>query len=167
VARDEEDQRTVSDLLVSQIEFADVILINKVRRWIRTQLYRPRPALHLSPGSDDSIGWQVDLVSSDEAAYLSSVLRELNPSARVLPTRQSSVPLREVLNTSAFDMDKVARLLKGGLRSQTDLMEIITLYVPCCLGGRGTRVASDSERRAGQESQARPPRALASSEARL
>ncbi|MDT0443014.1 GTP-binding protein [Streptomyces johnsoniae] len=71
----EEDERTVSDLLADQIEFADVLLLNKV-----------------------------DLVPVDEADRLEAALRRLNPAARVLRTSHGRVPVGEILGTGAFDL---------------------------------------------------------------
>ena len=73
----EDDQRTVTDLLIDQVEFADVILLNKL-----------------------------DLVSEQQAAELEAVLRALNPGARILPTTRSEVPLASVLDTGLFDYEK-------------------------------------------------------------
>ena len=73
----EEDERTVTDLLIDQIEFADLIVLNKV-----------------------------DLVSSDQASEVEAILRALNPGARILRTTLGEVPLDNVLDTGLFDYDK-------------------------------------------------------------
>ena len=73
----EDDQRTVTDLLIDQVEFADVIVLNKL-----------------------------DLVSKEQATEVEAVLRALNPGAEVIPTSQSEVPLDRVLNTGLFDYEK-------------------------------------------------------------
>lgn len=73
----EEDERSVSDLLVDQIEFADVILISKT-----------------------------DLVPATEVERLSAILKTLNTSARLIPISQGKVDLDAVLNTDLFDFDK-------------------------------------------------------------
>ncbi|WP_346096019.1 GTP-binding protein [Streptomyces olivaceiscleroticus] len=70
-----DDERTVSDLLVDQVEFADVLLLNKT-----------------------------DLVSEGEADRLAATLRRLNPAARVLRTVRGEVPVAEVLDTGLFDL---------------------------------------------------------------
>jgi G3E family GTPase len=72
-----EDERTVADLFVDQVEFANVLLVNKL-----------------------------DLVSEEERRELLGTLRALNPSARILETERSRVPLSEVLDTGLFDMEK-------------------------------------------------------------
>ena len=76
----EEDDRTVADLLLDQIEFADVLLLNKS-----------------------------DLVTGGEAARLLGLLRTLNPGADILPTRHSQVPLARVLHTGRFSLEKAAQ----------------------------------------------------------
>ncbi|MFB7340320.1 GTP-binding protein [Streptomyces hydrogenans] len=73
----EDDERTVSDLLVDQVEFADVIVLNKL-----------------------------DLVDPDEARRLHATLSRLNPEARVVPAVRGRVPLEQVLGTRLFDVEK-------------------------------------------------------------
>jgi G3E family GTPase len=73
----EEDERTISDLLIDQVEFANVIVINKI-----------------------------DLVTPAEYAELNAILGKLNPSARILTSERGNVPLTEVLATNLFDMEK-------------------------------------------------------------
>ncbi len=77
LAMNEEDERTVADLFIDQVEFANVLLVNKI-----------------------------DLVSVEDRQELLGVLRGLNPSARILETERGSVPLDEVLDTGLFDMEK-------------------------------------------------------------
>ncbi len=73
----EEDERTVADLLVDQIEFADVILISKA-----------------------------DLVSEAHLLRVQGVIKTLNPEARVYTIEQGRVPLKAVLGTHAFSFEK-------------------------------------------------------------
>ena len=75
----EDDQRTVTDLLIDQIEFADVIVLNKI-----------------------------DLVSDDEAAEVKAIVHALNPGAKILTATRGQVPLDSVLDTGAFDYEKAA-----------------------------------------------------------
>lgn len=82
----EEDERTISDLLIDQVEFANVIVINKI-----------------------------DLVSPAEYAELNAILGKLNPSARILTTERGNVSLTEVLATNLFDMEK-ARTSAGWIQ---------------------------------------------------
>jgi len=75
----EEDERDVVSLLVDQVEFADVIIMNKT-----------------------------DLVSAKDLESLESVLRSLNPAAKLVRSVRGKIPLTEVLDTKAFDFDRAA-----------------------------------------------------------
>jgi G3E family GTPase len=74
-----EDDRTVVDLLIDQIEFCDVIVVNKA-----------------------------DLVTPDELARLFSILQALNPRARIQLAQFGRVPLDEVLDTGLFDFEQAS-----------------------------------------------------------
>jgi len=76
----EEDDRALVDLLVEQIEFADVIILNKV--------------------SD---------TSPDELDLARKVIRALNPDAELIETDFGKVALDRVLDTGRFDFDKAAQ----------------------------------------------------------
>jgi len=80
VALSEDDERTVSDLLVEQVEFANVIVVNKL-----------------------------DLVSDTAAAALQAVLRQLNPGAQIVSASHGRVPLAEILNTGRFNFEEASR----------------------------------------------------------
>ncbi|WP_158885758.1 GTP-binding protein [Amycolatopsis anabasis] len=71
------DSRTVSDLLIEQIEFADVLLLNKC-----------------------------DLVPEPELDRLAAVLHRLNPVADVVRSRHGRVPGRRVLGTGRYDVER-------------------------------------------------------------
>ncbi|MGW1073072.1 GTP-binding protein [Streptomyces sp. NPDC002537] len=73
----EGDERTVSDLLMDQVEFADVIVVNKL-----------------------------DLVDADAADRLRAMLSRLNPAARVMSTTHGRVALEDVLGTGLFDLER-------------------------------------------------------------
>jgi len=73
----EGDDRTIVNLLTDQIEFANVIIINKI-----------------------------DLVSSDQVEELHAILHKLNPEARIITASESKVALENVLNTGLFDYEK-------------------------------------------------------------
>jgi len=73
----EEDHRTVTDLLIDQIEFADVIVLNKL-----------------------------DLVSNDQALEVEAIVKALNPGAKILMATRGQVPLECVLDTGLFDYEK-------------------------------------------------------------
>ena len=70
----EEDERTIVDLLVDQIDFANVILLNKI-----------------------------DLLNDEEKHRVHAIIRSLNPQARIIETQNSEVPLHEILNTGRYD----------------------------------------------------------------
>jgi G3E family GTPase len=73
----EDDERTVSDLLMDQIEFADVIVLNKL-----------------------------DLVDEREREKLHAALSRLNPVARIVPAGHGRVKLSAVLGTGLFDLER-------------------------------------------------------------
>lgn len=75
----EEDERTVVDLLVEQVEFCDVIVLNKA-----------------------------DLVTPGDYAALTGILRSLNPRADIVPATFSKVALDRVLNTGRFDFEQAS-----------------------------------------------------------
>ena len=76
----EDDERSITDLLIEQIEFADVILISKI-----------------------------DLISSHEREELVAILERLNAQARIIPMVMGEVPLVEILNTGRFDFERAAQ----------------------------------------------------------
>lgn len=80
------DERTLVDLLVDQIEFANVLLVNKT-----------------------------DLVEQQQLEYLTGVLRALNPDAEIIPTTRSEVPLEKVVGTGRFDFE-AAQQMPGWLK---------------------------------------------------
>ncbi|MEC8903404.1 MAG: zinc metallochaperone GTPase ZigA [Pseudomonadota bacterium] len=73
----EEDERSVADLLVEQVEFADILLMSKT-----------------------------DLVSEQELARLKSILQTLNTEAIQIPIEHGKVPLDKVLNTGRFSFER-------------------------------------------------------------
>jgi len=75
-----EDERTLVDLLVEQIEFADVVVLNKV-----------------------------SAASPDRRAAARAIVRSLNADARILETDFAELPLSEVLETGRFDFEKAQR----------------------------------------------------------
>lgn len=78
-AVDDADERTVTDLLVDQVEFADVLVLNKM-----------------------------DTVTEEQAGYLESVLRRLNPDAEVVRATEGRVPIERVMGTGRFDFAKAS-----------------------------------------------------------
>lgn len=79
LAVSEEDTRSIVDLLVEQVEFADVILINKI-----------------------------DLVEPDALNQLEAILNRLNPGAKIVRIDHGQVELDEILNTGRFDFELAA-----------------------------------------------------------
>ena len=82
----EDDQRNVTDLLVDQVEFCDVILVTKT-----------------------------DLAKPAEVERLYGILRSLNPEAEILPISHGQVPLDKVLATGRFSFER-AREAAGWLK---------------------------------------------------
>jgi G3E family GTPase len=76
----EEDERLITELLIEQVEFADVILISKI-----------------------------DLISSSERQELMAILERLNPQAEILPMVMGEIPLAKILDTGRFDFEKAAQ----------------------------------------------------------
>ena len=73
----EDDERSVADLLVDQIEFADVILISKT-----------------------------DLVEDKDIDKLKEIIKTLNTQAEIIPIKEGNVEIDKVLNTGLFDFAK-------------------------------------------------------------
>ncbi len=73
----EGDNRTIVNLLTDQIEFANIIIINKI-----------------------------DLVTEGELKELKSIIHKLNPEAHILLSNKSKVSLKNVINTGLFDYEK-------------------------------------------------------------
>lgn len=76
---DENDDRDISQLLADQIEFANVIVLNKI-----------------------------DLVDADQRGVLRSVLAKMNPTARVIESEFGRIELSEILNTRLFQEEWAA-----------------------------------------------------------
>jgi len=74
-----EDERTVADLLIEQVEFADVLVITKT-----------------------------DLVQESQVVELEGVLGSLNPRARIVRAAHGDVPLDAILDTGLFDFDQAS-----------------------------------------------------------
>ncbi len=89
----EGDERSISDLLIDQVEFADVLLLNKT-----------------------------DLVSEQVAGTVEATLRRLNPAAELIRTSHGGVvELHEVLGTGLYDPQLAANApgVGGGTRRRT------------------------------------------------
>ncbi|MCW1968091.1 MAG: GTP-binding protein [Anaerolineae bacterium] len=75
----DEDERTITDLLVDQVEFADVIILNKT-----------------------------DMIAPAEVKHLEGVLRALNPDASLIHSTFGKIDPLCILNTRKFDFVKAA-----------------------------------------------------------
>lgn len=76
---DETDRRTIVDLIVDQVEFADVLLLNKC-----------------------------DLVSEEELRRAEGLLRKLNSRAKLVRIEYGKIDSHEILNTQRFDFEAAA-----------------------------------------------------------
>ena len=72
-----EDERTLVDLLVEQVEFANVILLNKI-----------------------------DLISDNELKIVEGIIRGLNAKAKIIKTKLSNVDLNEVMGSGLFNLNE-------------------------------------------------------------
>lgn len=72
----EEDERTLVDLLVEQIEFANVIILNKI-----------------------------DLISKEDLETVKAIIRGLNAKAKIIETTLSQVNMNDVMDTGLFDLE--------------------------------------------------------------
>ncbi len=73
------DERDIVNLLTDQIEFANIIVLNKV-----------------------------DDVSEEERIKIRGIIAALNNEVEVLETNYSEVPLKKIINTGLFDFNKAA-----------------------------------------------------------
>lgn len=93
----EGDARTIADLLVDQVEFANVLVLNKT-----------------------------DLVSANAVGTVEAMIRRLNPQAQVVHATRGVVELSEVLDTGRYNPDIAAQYegwdaeLAGGHTPETE-----------------------------------------------
>ncbi|NRA84851.1 MAG: GTP-binding protein, partial [Gammaproteobacteria bacterium] len=73
----EDDERSVADLLIDQVEFADVILISKI-----------------------------DLVQPSALNHLTAILKNLNTVAKIIPIKNGEVDIKDVLSTELFNFER-------------------------------------------------------------
>jgi G3E family GTPase len=83
---DERDDRTIVNLLTDQVEFANVLVVNKT-----------------------------DLVSPQELRTLTGMLKKLNPEARLIFTQEGKVDMQDIIHTRLFDYE-VASQSAGWLK---------------------------------------------------
>jgi G3E family GTPase len=72
----DDDNRTLSDLLIDQVEFANIIILNKT-----------------------------DLAPREQVEALEGVLHKLNPDARLIRAEHGQVAMNTIVNTGLFDME--------------------------------------------------------------
>lgn len=77
--KDDIDEEDIENLLIEQIEFCNIILLNKISE-----------------------------VSAEEAAHIKAVIRALQPKAKIIECDYCSVELGELINTGMFDFEDVA-----------------------------------------------------------
>ncbi len=75
----EDDTRDVVNLLIDQIEFCNVLILNKC-----------------------------DMLNEEEIYRLEGVLKKLQPEAKLIKTEYSNIDINEILNTKLFDFDKAS-----------------------------------------------------------
>ncbi len=75
-----DDHRTIVNLLTDQIEFANVIILNKT-----------------------------DLVSQEDVGVLKAMIRKLNAEARIIESSFGKIDIKEIMNTGLFDFDKTSQ----------------------------------------------------------
>ena len=73
----EEDERTLVDLLVEQIEFANVIILNKI-----------------------------DLISKEQLKTVKALIRGLNVKAKIIEAIHSKVDMQEVIDTGLYNLEE-------------------------------------------------------------
>eukprot|EP00933_Yihiella_yeosuensis_P018536 TRINITY_DN15176_c0_g1_i1.p1 TRINITY_DN15176_c0_g1~~TRINITY_DN15176_c0_g1_i1.p1 ORF type:complete len:763 (-),score=187.18 TRINITY_DN15176_c0_g1_i1:164-2452(-) len=78
---EKEDQRTIAQLLIDQVECANIIVLNKM-----------------------------DLIKDPDAAHLESLLKKLNPKAKIIRSSFGKVDLNLLLNTGSFDMAEAEQM---------------------------------------------------------
>jgi G3E family GTPase len=107
----EADERDIVNLLTDQIEFANIIILNKVAG-----------------------------VSVEEKAKIRAIISTLNSEAEVIETNYSDVPLNKIINTNLFDFDKaeerpdlVADVIRLGLKSEVITCEKVSEVIQHCL----------------------------------
>ena len=79
LAKDNLDEDDLASLVIQQVEFCNMILLNKV-----------------------------DEVSPEELVRIKAVLRQIQPKAAIVPCNYGDVPIENIINTHLFDFEKVA-----------------------------------------------------------
>ena len=79
LTRPDIDEEDIENLVIQQIEFCNIVLLNKAAE-----------------------------VSADELGRIRSIVRTLQPKAEIIECNYGDVPFDKILNTNMFDFDKVA-----------------------------------------------------------
>ncbi|WP_180546811.1 GTP-binding protein [Staphylococcus haemolyticus] len=87
---DQTDERSIADLLIDQVEFCDVLVLNKT-----------------------------DLVTEAELTKLENILRKLQPDAHLIKTTNAEVDINEVLDTGRFDFEQASNS-EGWIKELTE-----------------------------------------------
>lgn len=93
----EDDLRSIAHLLIEQVEFADVILLNKT-----------------------------DMVTEEQIKSLKGIISSLNQHAKIIETNRSNVALSEIINTNLFDFETASqasgwmKVMRGNESSEID-----------------------------------------------
>ena len=94
---DKSDQSDLSQLVINQIEFCNLILLNKV-----------------------------SMVSEDEREHIRAIIRAIQPKANIIDCDYCDVPFAEILDTNLFDFEQVAtsatwiQKVEGNLEEEHD-----------------------------------------------
>ena len=94
---DTSDQSDLSQLVINQIEFCNLILLNKV-----------------------------SMVSEDEREHIRAIIRAIQPKANIIDCDYCDVPFAEILDTNLFDFEQVAtsatwiQKVEGNLEEEHD-----------------------------------------------
>ncbi len=86
----EDDERALVDLLTEQVEFADIIILNKT-----------------------------DMITDEQKKHVTGIIRGLNPQAELIESSFGVVPVDRILNTGSFNLEK-ARESAGWLQAYHD-----------------------------------------------
>ncbi len=78
---DSEDKRPIVDLLLNQVEFSNVIVLNKI-----------------------------DLIDENELVKIESLIKKLNPLAKIIPSTFARIDINKTLNTNLFDFEKAQNM---------------------------------------------------------
>ncbi|GAB5037263.1 cobalamin synthesis protein p47k [Nannochloropsis oceanica] len=115
ISMGEEDDKTLADLMCEQIEFADVVILNKID-------LLPAVGAVDSPVTVSSTG-SFSKTPITSLSALRALIHTLNPGAKVLSAEHGRVDVREILNTGLFSLEKAQqapgwlRGLRGGSNS--------------------------------------------------